>query len=102
MSDNLFTVEALATLAGASFLVYLVVAYTKSLIPKKIPTDLYAVFIGFAVILLAEFGLGASPSNWVVYFLAACNGFLIAATAGKMNDKAIDEDQKKLETDAGR
>lgn len=93
MNGNLFTIQALATLAGASYLVYLVVAYTKAYVP--VPTDLYAVSVGFIVLLLAQFGLGASPTNWVVYFLALANGFLVAASAGKANDKAIDEEAKK-------
>ncbi len=98
--DNLFTVEALATLAGASYLVYLVVAYTKTYVP--VPTDLYAVCVGFVVLLLAQIGLGASPANWLVYFLSLANGFLVAASAGKANDKAVDEHEKRFETDARR
>lgn len=96
--DNLFTVEALATLAGASYLVHLMVAYTKTYVPM--PTDLYAVLVGFVVLLLAQFGLGADPTSWVVYFLALANGFLVASSAGKANDKAIDENEKKYQTDA--
>jgi len=90
--DNLFTVEALATLAGASYLVYLIVAYTKSYV--KIPTDIYAVGVGFVVLLAAQFALGASPGDWVVYFLSLANGFLVAASAGKANDKAVDTAKK--------
>ena len=90
--DNLFTVEALATLAGASYLVYLIVAYTKAYV--KIPTDLYAVGVSFVVLLAAQFALGASVGDWVVYFLSLANGFLVAASAGKANDKAIDTAKK--------
>ncbi|NPV69290.1 MAG: hypothetical protein HPY55_01435 [Firmicutes bacterium] len=102
MADKLFTVETLATLGGASFLTYLVVAYTKTLVQKAlgITTDIYSVIVGFIVVLLAQFAMGASPFNWIVYFLSVANGFLVAAAAGKMNDKAITEYEKRFETDA--
>lgn len=102
MADRLFTVETLATLGGASFLTYLVVAYTKTYVEKMLglTTDVYSVIVGFVVVLLAQFAMGASPLNWVVYFLSVANGFLVAAAAGKMNDKAIDEYERQFETDA--
>lgn len=90
--DNLFTWETLATLAGASGVTYLVVAYTKKIVDqvkvfKFIGTDLYAVIIGFLVLLGATAANGA-PLNWSNVVLAFLNGFLVAATSGKMNDKA--------------
>ena len=93
MGDKLFTPDALATLAGASFLTFVVVAYTKAYVQKwtKIPTDIYAVSIGTFVLVLAQLAVGAEPRSWVLYFIALANGFLVALQAGKMNDKAIDE-----------
>ncbi len=104
MADRLFTVDTLATLGGASFLTYLVVAYTKAYIQKAtgLTTDIYSVIVGFLVVILAQFAMGASPLNWVVYFLSTANGFLVAAAAGKMNDKAIAEYERRFETDARR
>ncbi len=73
-------------------MVYMIVAYTKALVPIK--TDLYAVLVSIVVVLAAQLAVNADPTDWRVYFLAAANGFLVAATAGKMNDKAIDENAK--------
>lgn len=97
MPDTLFTFDALATLAGASFLVYLVVAYTKSLADRwlKIATDLYAVLVGACILIVAQLALGANSDDWRVYVLGLFNGFLVAATAGKMSDKAIMERDRK-------
>lgn len=92
--DNMFSIEALVTLSGASFLVYLIVSYTKRYIPFA--TDLYAVCISFPILLLAQFAAGASWNSWVVWFLAFANSWLVAATAGKANDKALDEAAKQI------
>lgn len=64
MEDTLFTPQILATLGGASFLTYLVVAYTKSQVQNLIglTSDLYAVIIGTIIILLAQLAMGANPS----------------------------------------
>ncbi|MGE5484697.1 MAG: hypothetical protein ACM3X4_06750 [Ignavibacteriales bacterium] len=104
MGDTMFSPDTLATLGGASFLTYLVVAYTKTYVQRllKLTTDVYAVLVGFVVVLLAQFALGANPADWVTYFLSAANGFLVAAAAGKMNDKAVDEHEKQFSTDATR
>jgi len=98
MTDSLYTWQNLATLAGASFMCYLIVAYTKSYVDKvwKNGTDLYAVFVGFVILALAALATG-QPVNWTVFVLALFNGFLVAATAGKLNDKTITEKQKKDE-----
>ena len=87
MPDSLFTFNALATLAGASLLTYLVVAYTKSWI--RLPTDLYAVLVGTVVLTLAQLATGARAGDWRIYALSLANGFLVAATAGKINDTAL-------------
>lgn len=88
LPDALFTWEALGALAGASLLTFLVVAYTKALVDRlfRLPTDLYAVAVGAVVLILAQLALGADAGDWRVYVLAVANGFLVAATAGKMND----------------
>lgn len=91
MPDTLFTFDALATLAGASLLTYLVVQYTKALVDRvlSLPTDLYAVFIGASILTLAQLATGANPADWRIYVLSLANGFLVAATAGKLNDTAL-------------
>ena len=91
MPDSLLTFDALATLAGASLLVYLTTQYTKSILDRlvHIPTDLYAVCLGAVILLVAQLALGADAGDWRVYALSAANGFLVAATAGKLNDAAI-------------
>jgi divalent metal cation (Fe/Co/Zn/Cd) transporter len=98
MMDNLFTWEALATLAGASAITYLIVAYTKRLVdafwPPVLGTDIYAVLIGFLVLLATTGALG-HEMTWASVVLALFNGFLVAATSGKMSDKAIDESDRK-------
>jgi len=103
--DNLFTWDVLGTLAGAAALTYLIVAYTKRAIDKFWPgilgTDVYAVLIGFLVLLAATAAQG-QPLNWSAVVLALFNGFLVAATAGKMSDKAITEKDRQFETDAGK
>jgi len=101
MPDSLFTFDALATLAGASLLTYLVVQYTKNLLDKVIslPTDIYAVLVGAVILLLAQLATGASAGDWRVYVLALANGFLVAATAGKLNDAALKPPKPKPPVD---
>jgi hypothetical protein len=98
--DNLFTWETLGTLAGAAALTYLVVAYTKRLVdqfwPDFLGTDIYAVIIGFLV-LLASTAAQGYDLTWASIILALFNGFLVAAASGKMSDKAILEKQRKEE-----
>lgn len=87
MTDTLFTIEALATLAGASYLVFLVVSYTKKYV--RLPTAIFAVIVSFCVLLPAMIGTGANPKDWRVYFLSVANAFLVASLAGKANDEAV-------------
>lgn len=91
MPDNLFTFENLCNLAGASLLTYLIVQYTKSSLDMiiKIPTDLYAVVVGSTVLVGAQLASGGNPCDWRLYALSVANGFLVAATAGKLNDAAL-------------
>lgn len=93
MPDTLFTFQSLATLGGSAAFVFLVVQSTKELIDKRfrIPTSLYATAIGFIVLLAAQIATGANPRDWRIYFLALANGFLVAATAGKMRDSVTQE-----------
>lgn len=92
--DQLFTWEALSTLAGSAAITYLIVAYTKAPIdliwPKVLGTDLYAVLVGGIVLLLATVAI-TGGLTWEAGVLALFNGFLVAATAGKINDKAVKE-----------
>lgn len=100
-NQQLFTWEALSAMGGASLLTFFIVQYTKSLIDRVangLPTDLYAVFVGFFVLLLAQLAIGASAKDWRVYVLAFANGFLVAATAGQMLRKSIDPPGKENTT----
>ena len=94
MNDQLFAWEALSAMGGASLLTYFVVQYTKSYIDRFaarwLPTDLYAVFVASAILITAQLALGANPADWRVYMLAIANGFLVAATAGQMQRKAVE------------
>jgi len=100
-TGQLFTWEALGTMAGASLLTFLVVQYTKALVDRltrgAVPTDLYAVLIGFGILTLAQLATGANPSDWRVYVLALANGFLVAAAAGQMHSKVLNPPGEKGE-----
>jgi hypothetical protein len=102
MPEGLFSWDLLATLAGAAAITYLIVAYTKALVDRiwKVGTDLYAVLIG-ALVLIAATAATGQALTWASILLAVFNGFLVAATAGKMSDKAILESSKKQGTNAG-
>lgn len=91
MPNNLFTFDNLANLAGASLLTYLIVQYTKTTLDLfiKIPTDLYAVAVSWAVLVVSRLAAGESASDWRMYALSFANSFLVAATAGKLNDSAL-------------
>ncbi|MBB6689898.1 hypothetical protein H7B90_00640 [Cohnella xylanilytica] len=91
MDGQLFTWDALTAMGGASLLTFFVVQYTKSLLDRlvpRLPTDLFAVIVAFAVLTLAQLALGADGGNWRVYGLAFANAFLVAAAAGQINNKA--------------
>lgn len=88
MEDQLFTWEALTAMGGASLLTFLVVLHTKTLLPKKVPVELYSVAVAWLILVLAQIALGASPLDWRIYVLALANGFLVSMSAGHMNDKA--------------
>jgi hypothetical protein len=92
MESQLFTWQALSAMGGASLLTYLIVQYTKGLIDriaKWLPTDLYAVVIATAILTAAQLAIGADLGDWRVYALALANGFLVAAAAGQMQNKAL-------------
>ena len=99
--DKLFTWEGIATLTGAATLVYFIIAYTKRPLDKLIPkvmevlgTDLYAVLWAFIVLLIAT-AVIVKNLTWAAVALAFFNSFVVAAAAGKMNDKAVEEKQRK-------
>jgi hypothetical protein len=100
MPDTLFSFETLASLSGAAMLTFLVVLYTGRVVDKwwKWGTDLYAVFWGFVILLLASLANGASARDWQVYVLCVFNAFVIAAAAGKLRDKSISEQARKYES----
>lgn len=90
--DTLFSWDALATLAGASLLTFFIVQYFKGLLDRwapGLPTDVFAVFVAWAILTLAQLAAGASATDWRLYMLAFANAFLIAAAAGQMHNKAL-------------
>jgi hypothetical protein len=92
MEGQLFTLSALTTMAGASLATFLFVQITKSIvdrIAKWLPTDLYAAFVSFIILLLSQLGTGANGSDWRVYYLCFLNGLLVWATAGKIQNLAV-------------
>jgi hypothetical protein len=97
MPDTLFSWDALNTLAGAAAVTFLIVAYTKRLVdsfwPKVLGTDIFAVLVGFLVLLAATAATG-QELTWSSVVLALLNGFLVAAASGKMADKAVVESSK--------
>ncbi|WP_240353355.1 hypothetical protein [Cohnella algarum] len=89
---QLFTWASLSAIGGASLLTFFVVQYTKELVDryaKRLPTDLYAVLVAFVILLLAQLANGANAGDWRVYVLALANGFLVAAAAGQIQNKAL-------------
>lgn len=93
METELFTWDALAGMAGASLATFLFVQLTKSIIDRIatwLPTDLYAAFIAFLILLMASIKVGgADPTDWSVYVLSFLNGLLVWATAGKIHNVAL-------------
>ncbi|MFD2334659.1 hypothetical protein ACFSR7_35905 [Cohnella sp. GCM10020058] len=90
--DTLFTWGALGTLTGAALFTFLVVQYTKALVDRwlpNLPTDVYAVLVGWAILTLAQIALGASPWDWRLYILSGANGLLVALAAGQMHNKVL-------------
>ena len=79
-------------------LTYLIVQYTKGLVDrfaKWLPTDLYAVVIATSILTAAQLAIGADAGDWRVYALALANGFLVAAAAGQMQNKALNPPGQK-------
>lgn len=99
MPDTLFSWDSLLTLSGASLLTFLITLYTSRIVDRwwKMGTDLYAVLWAFFILTLAELGNGTDPGNWRLYLLSFFNSFLVAAAAGKINDKTIYEKNRRKE-----
>lgn len=98
-SGQLFTWEALGTMAGASLLVYFIVQYTKGIFDRftpGVPTDILAVIVAWIVLILAQFAAdGSAAMDWRVYALSLANAFLVAAAAGQMQHKALNPPGEK-------
>lgn len=97
MPDALFTWQSLITLGGAAMLTFLIVLYTARVVDRWWPwgTDLYAAVWGLIVLTVANLAMGADPLDWRLYALSFFNAFLVAATAGKLRDKSIDEMERR-------
>ncbi|MGI6711915.1 MAG: hypothetical protein ACOX4L_04160 [Bacillota bacterium] len=85
----LLSYESLSNLVGLSLLVYLIVQYTKNYIPDRIPTDIYAIFVGTGVIIISQVAQGTSLRDWSMYLFSLFNGFFAAVLAGKIKDIAL-------------
>lgn len=85
---EILSFKLLTNLAGISIVVYLIVQYTKNMIPKKIPTDIYAFIVGSVTIFLTQISQEILVSEWTQYLPTLFNGFLAAITAGKIHDMA--------------
>lgn len=89
--DTLFTFDSLATLGGASLLVFFITSFTKGLFDKlfpKIPTDIFVIVISFLVVYVTSIATGSDPYNWKTLFLSFANSFLVASTASYTHIKA--------------
>ncbi|MGQ5393991.1 hypothetical protein ACT8ZS_24520 [Paenibacillus sp. M.A.Huq-84] len=91
MDSQFFTWEALSTMGGASLLTFFIVQYSKTSLDRwlPLPTDIYAIMVAYAVLLAAQIATGASPLDWRLYGLTFANAFLVAATAGHLQNKSI-------------
>ena len=96
--DNLYNWNTLATLAGASGLAFLITSYTKRWAntwwPKVLGTDMYVWSVSCVILISTTLAIDWPPTVDKIV-LCLFNGFLVAATAGKMSDKALSESNKK-------
>lgn len=99
MADSLFSWTTLMTLSGAAMITFLIVLYTGRLIDDckwwKWGTDLYAALWAFVILVVANIASGGSCTDWKMYALAFFNSFLVAASAGKLRDKSLNEAKRK-------
>lgn len=87
---SFFTWEVLATLAGASSAVFLVVSLTRDFIPAWLPVRFYAWILAWVILCMAAFATGnlSAPVlliNWLnggIVALAAMGEYEIAKTYG--------------------
>lgn len=98
--DQLFTWTALLTIGGASLLTFYIVQYTKLLVDRamarwNIPTDIYAVFVAWGVLLAAQFATGTAATDWQAYFLSLANAFIVAAAAAQIQIKSLNPPGQK-------
>jgi hypothetical protein len=91
MDSQFFTWEALSAMGGASLLTFFIVQYTKNQLDRwlRLPTDIYAVIIAYAVLLASQLAIGANGYDWRLYVLNFANSFLVAATAGHLQNKSV-------------
>lgn len=82
---------------------FLMVLYTSRLVNsfkwyKFIGTDIYAAAWAFVILVIANIATkDGAYSDWRIYALAFFNSFLVAASAGKLRDKSLDEANKSQE-----
>lgn len=98
MADSLFSWATLMTLSGAAMITFLIVLYTGRILNEykcwKWGTDLYAALWAFLILVSANIANGGDYKDWRLYCLAFLNSFLVAASAGKLRDKSLIEDQR--------
>lgn len=99
MADSLFSWSTLMTLSRAAMITFLIVLYTGRVVDNcgcwKFGTDLYAALWAFFILVTANIANGGNYKDWRLYALAFLNSFLVAASAGKLRDKSVVEDQRR-------
>lgn len=88
------------TLSGAAMITFLIVLYTGRVVDEycrwwKWGTDLYATWWAFIILVIASIANGADYGDWRLYPLALFNSFLVAASAGKLRDKSLVENERR-------
>jgi hypothetical protein len=103
MEGQFFTWEALSAMGGASLLTFFIVQYTKNQVDRwlRMPTDIYAVMVAYAILLASQLAIGANGSDWRLYILNFANSFLVAAAAGHLQNKSIHPPELSESKDKG-
>ena len=105
VQNTLFTWQALLELSGALAMTYILVQIFGLRIEKAFQirewpfsTEIFAVFVGAFVLVISQIALEpAMAKDWRIYVLGFLNGALVSYLSGRMNDKALINEQKKTE-----
>jgi len=95
---ELFTWATLATVAGASAAVLLILQFTKTLLPAKFPTRLAAFILSVVILEVATAIAGGTPEQYGIGIINAVIVATAAMGAYELTFKSSD-DAKKLPPD---